>query len=54
MTALDIFQKVARHELTPEEGADLLMPRRKWYDHANFVIGLVVVALLLLWEAWRP
>jgi hypothetical protein len=53
VTTLEVFQKVAKHELTPEEGADLLMePKVLWFDYASITLWLALGAGLL-WGALR-
>lgn len=46
MTTVEIFQKVASRELTPEEGARLLTTPRRWYDHFEMVCYALCVVLL--------
>lgn len=47
MDSMDVFEMVARHELTPEDGAALLMlrhdlqrARRPWWEKALDLVSL--------------
>lgn len=50
---MEIFQKVASRELTPEEGARLLTPPRRWYDGLFLRVSYAACVALLIWEIFR-
>lgn len=53
MTVMEIYQKVASGELTPEEGARLLTPPRRWHDNLFQRVSYAACVVLLIWEIFR-